>query len=371
MPIRDFAVYVGGRRLDQHVPFDQTLSIARQHNGIAWMQMDHPDPAEVHSLAEELGIHSLVVEDAISGHQRSKIEHYGDLLYVVLHPAIMDSETEQIYYGEIHVIVGPEYAITICRDEGPTSAAIIDKIDHDRTLAGHSSLALLHALLDAVVDGYQPIIARFENDVDEVEDQLFTRNNKVFHRIYELLREVIVLQRATHSLQTIAQTLADGHIFETGTGHSNPASQANYDDNYGVMGDGTPVSLGFPGGDDLELKRQWRDVLDHSIAISDRAEEYRQVLENALSVHSTLVSMDQNEEMRKMTQTSVELAEMTKKVSSWAAIIFAPTLIAGIYGMNFVHQPEFHWAWGYPFALGLMVAFAGVLYYLFKKANWL
>jgi len=351
VPVRDFAVYVGGKRLDQHVPFEETLSIARQHNGIAWMQMDHPDPAEVHALAEELGIHSLVVEDAINGHQRSKIEHYGDLLYVVLHPAIMDDTQERVYYGEIHVIVGPDYAITICRDEGPTSAAIIDKIDHDRTLAGHSSLALLHALLDAVVDGYQPIIARFENDVDEVEDQLFTGNGRVFHRIYNLLREVIVLQRATHSLQTIAQTLVDGSIFHTGSG--------------------SVLQTNLPGGDDLELRRQWRDVLDHAIAISDRAEEYRQVLENALAVHSTLVSMDQNEEMRRMTQTSVELAEMTKKVSSWAAIIFAPTLIAGIYGMNFVHQPEFNWYFGYPFALALMLGFAGVLYFLFKRVNWL
>jgi len=356
VPIRDFAVYVGGQRLNQHVPFEDTLAIARQHNGIAWMQMDHPDPTEVQDLAEELGIHSLVVEDAINGHQRSKIEHYGDLLYVVLHPAIMDEQTGQIYYGEIHVIVGPEYAITICNDDGPTSAAIIDRIDHDRTLAGHSSLALLHALLDAVVDGYQPIIARFENDVDEVEDQLFTRNGRVFHRIYGLLREVIVLQRATHSLQTITQTLADGSIFHTG---------------HAVDNDGAVAATNLVVGNDLELKRQWRDVLDHSIAISDRAEEYRQILENSLSVHSTLVSMDQNEEMRKMTQTSVELAEMTKKVSSWAAIIFAPTLIAGIYGMNFVHQPEFNWLLGYPFALGLMFAFAGLLYFLFKRVNWL
>jgi magnesium transporter len=351
VPIRDFAVYVGGQRLDQHVPFDETLAIARQHNGIAWMQLDHPDPEEVRELAEELGIHNLVVEDAINGHQRSKIEHYGDLLYVVLHPAVLDEATDRVYYGEIHVIVGPEYAITICRDEGPTSAAIVDKIDHDRTLVGHSSLALLHALFDAVVDGYQPIIARFENEVDEVEDQLFNRNGRVFHRIYDLLREVITLQRATHSILTIAQTLQDGTIFHSGSD------------------DGSVSAL--LRDDDIELKHQWRDVLDHAIAISDRAEEYRQVLENALAVHSTLVSMDQNEEMRRMTQTSVELAEMTKKVSSWAAIIFAPTLIAGIYGMNFVHQPEFAWLLGYPFALGLMIAFAGLLYFLFKKANWL
>jgi magnesium transporter len=349
VPIRDFAVYVGGQRLDQHVPFEQTLQIARQHNGIAWMQMDHPDPAEVRELAEQLGFHNLVVEDAINGHQRSKIERYGDLLYVVLHPAILDESRNRIYYGEMHVIVGPEFAITICRDEGPTSAAIVQQIDQDRTLAGHSSLALLHAILDAVVDGYGPIIDRFENEVDEVEDHLFNRNGIVFQRIYDLLREVIVLQRATHSLEAIARDLQDGSIF-----HSSE-------------GDAYANSL----GDDLEMRRQWRDVLDHALALSDRAEEFRQILDNALTVHSTLVAQDQNEEMRRMTQTSIELAEMTKKVSSWAAIIFAPTLIAGIYGMNFTHQPEFAWRFGYPMSLSLMVLFVGLLYYLFKRAKWL
>ena len=343
-------MYVGGKRLDQHVPFDETLAIARQHNGIAWMQMDRPEPDEVHELAAELGIPSLVVEDAINGHQRSKIERYGDLLYVVLHPAAFNRETKRITYGEIHVIVGPEYAITICNDENETSQGIVSRIDHDLMLVGHSSLALLHALLDAVVDGYRPIIAALEDDVDEVEDQLFARNELVFQRIYDLLRVVIVLQRATHSLDTIARTLEDGSVF-----HLRP-------------GETQPISL---SGEDVELNRQWRDVLDHAIAVSDRAEEFRQILDNALAVHTTLVAQDQNEEMRTMTRTSVELAEMTKKVSSWAAIIFAPTLIAGIYGMNFTHQPEFNWALGYPFALGLMVVFAALLYYLFRRSNWL
>jgi len=351
VPIRDFAVYVGGRRLDQHVPFDETLAIARQHNGIAWMQMDNPDPAEVRELASELGIHNLVVEDAINGHQRSKIERYGDLLYVVLHPAVVDEHRSRIYYGEIHVIVGPDYAITICSDEGPTSAEIVHRIDQDYTLAGHSSLALLHALLDSVVDGYRPIVDRFENDVDEVEDELFNRNTRDFQKIYELLREVIVLQRATHSLDTIARELEDGTVFRA------------------RPGDDGPVNL--PGNADMELNRQWRDVLDHAIAISDRAEALRQILENTLEVHATLVAQEQNEEMRRMTATSIELAEMTKKVSSWAAIIFAPTLIAGIYGMNFQHLPEFTWRYGYPFSLALMVAFVGLLYYLFKRVNWL
>jgi magnesium transporter len=344
VPIRDFAVYVGGQRLDQHVPFGQTLQIARQHNGIAWMQLDHPNPDEVRELAEELGIHNLVVEDAIHGHQRSKIERYGNLLYVVLHPASYDEETKRITYGEIHVIVGPDYAITICRDEGPTSAAIVDRIDHDRTLAGHSSLALLHALLDAVVDGYQPIISVIENDVDEVEDQLFYLNSVVFQQIYQLLRKVIVLQRATRSLDVITRALEEGSIFS--------ADSRDIDE------------LTMPGGDDLELSRQWRDVLDHAIYISDRVEELRQVLENALAVHSTLVTQDQNEETRRMTQIAL-------KVSSWAAIFFAPTLIAGIYGMNFSNMPELHWRFGYPIALGMMVVFVFALYRLFRKAGWL
>jgi len=291
----------------------------------------------------------LVVEDAINGHQRSKIERYGDLLYVVVHPAVLNHEFQRVYYGEIHAIVGPDFAITICNDDGPTSSTIVEHIDRDHTLAGHSSLALLHALLDAVVDGYAPIIESFENEIDDVEDRLFT--GVVFERIYDLLREVIVLQRATHSLQAIVQSLADGSVF-----HASP---------------GDTDADNLPAGNDLELRRQWRDVLDHAIANSERTDEFRQMLENALAVHSTLVAQNQNEEMARMTATSIELAEMTKKVSSWAAIIFAPTLIAGIYGMNFQHLPEFAWPYGYPFALGLMVFFVLLLYVLFKRANWL
>jgi magnesium transporter len=192
--------------------------------------------------------------------------------------------------------------------------------------------------LDQVVDEYAPVIVGLENDVDEIEDQLFKSDPSVSRRIYDLSREVIEFQRATHPLLGILSALEDGF------------------DKYEV---------------NIELQRNLRDVTDHANRIIERADSFRSLLQSALTVNSTLVSQQQNEEMRTLTQASFAQNEEIKKISAWAAILFAPTLVGTIYGMNFKHMPELHWFYGYPLAIGLMFVTSMTLYFVFKRRNWL
>jgi magnesium transporter len=193
-------------------------------------------------------------------------------------------------------------------------------------------------VLDEVVDEYAPVLAGLENDIDEIEQQLFDGDPAVTRRIYDLAAEVMDFQRATGPLVGIFEALERG--FEK----------------YGV---------------DLELQRHLRDASDHVLRVVDRGESYRQLLQNALAVHSTLVTQRQNDEMRRLTETSLKQSEEVKKISSWAAILFAPTLIATVYGMNFRAMPELDHPLGYPAALLAMVAFGIGLYVIFKRRNWL
>src|SRR5262249_19851546 len=198
--------------------------------------------------------------------------------------------------------------------------------------------AVLYAILDEVVDEYAPVVAGLETDVDEIENQLFQGDPKVSRRIYELSREVIEFQRATRPLLGMLTSLEAG--FEK----------------YRV---------------DLELQRSLRDVHDHAIRIAERADSFRALLGNALTVQATLVGQRQNEEMRALTETSLAQNEEVKRISAWAAILFAPTLVGTIYGMNFDHMPELHWHVGYPLAVLLMVVTSLTLYVIFKKRGWL
>ena len=189
-----------------------------------------------------------------------------------------------------------------------------------------------------MVDGYGPVIAGLENDIDEIEDQVFDGDPAVSRRIYELSREVIEFQRATRPLATVLANLSAG--FEK----------------YGT---------------DEELQRYLRDVEDHTTRIVEHVDRFRLLLQNILSVNATLVAQRQNEEAARLTAASLEQNEEVKRISSWAAILFAPTLVGTVYGMNFDHIPELHWTLGYPYALSLMLLTSVTLYLLFKRRGWL
>lgn len=338
MALIDNAVYVDGHRTADPENLNETYEVMRERGGMAWIGLYRPDAAEIHSIADEFGLHPLAVEDALKGHQRSKLERYGDTLFAVLRPARYLDASEVVEFGELHLFIGPDFVVTIRHAESPNLAKVRRRLEAAPELLSMGPEAVLYAILDEVVDEYGPVIAGLENDIDEIEDQLFAGDEDVARRIYALSREVIDFQRATEPLVSMLENLLRGS------------------DKYQV---------------ELELQRNLRDVLDHALRIVDRASTFRAILDNALITHSTLVAQRQNDEMRKMAEFNLAQNEEIKKISSWAAILFTPTLVGTIYGMNFDFMPELHWPLGYPLALALMATMSVILYWAFKRKHWL
>lgn len=352
MALIDNGVYVGGHRTENPASLDETYEAMRARNGMAWIGLYRPSPEELQSVASEFDLHPFAVEDALNGHQRAKLERYGDTLFVVLRPARYIDSTETVEFGELHIFVGPGFVVTIRHAESPNLGAVRKRMESNPDLLTLGPEAVLYAIIDEVVDEYSPVVAGLENDIDEIEDQLFSGESAVSRRIYDLLSEVINFQRAVHPLTTIVEALGRGS------------------EKYHV---------------DVELQRSLRDVLDHVIRISEQADSFRTLLQNALTVHSTLTAERQNDEMRRLSEASLEQNEETrqlsvtslaqneqvKRISSWAAILFAPTLIGTIYGMNFDNMPELHWPLGYPMAVTAMAVMGGALYAIFKRKGWL
>jgi magnesium transporter len=337
--IVDSAIYVDGARVESPQSLTETFESLRRHpDGMAWIGLYRPEEHEVESLAAEFELHPLAAEDAIHAHQRPKIERYGDTLFVVLRPARYLDATEEVEFGEVHVFVGPRFVITVRHSEAPEFGSVRHRLEGQPELLRRGPEAVFYAVLDKVVDGYYPVVAGVGNDIDEIEVEVFCGEPRVSQRIYELSREVADFQRATRPLTNMIGALGAGFV------------------KYHV---------------DEELQRYLRDVEDHLTQIVERVDEFRQALRDMLTVNATLVAQQQNEEMRRLGEASNVQNEEVKKISAWAAILFAPTLIGTIYGMNFEHMPELGWAHGYPFALLLMAITCLVLYAVFKKRGWL
>ncbi len=335
----DSAVYSDGKRTCSPKTLAETFQALRaEPHGMAWIGLYRPDPDELASLAEEFDLHELAVEDAITAHQRPKLERYGDTLFVVLRAARYLDDVEEVEFGELHVFIGSDFVITVRHAESPDLAVVRRRLEDDPELLAHGTEAVLYAILDAVVDGYLPVVAGIENDVDEIETQVFDGDPAVSRRIYELSREVVDFQRAASPLTAMLDGLAGG--FEK----------------YGV---------------DEELRRLLRDVADHVAQVNERVDGLRVLLRDILQVNSILVAQKQNEEMTALSRTSNAQNDEVKKISAWAAILFAPTLVGTVYGMNFDHMPELHWALGYPFAVLSMVMVSVVLYLVFKRRGWI
>ncbi|MCI2419520.1 magnesium/cobalt transporter CorA [Saccharopolyspora sp. K220] len=338
-PLVDTGIYRDGRRVATPSSLAETYRYLPGAEGtMAWIGLYRPAEEELLAAAEEFGLHKLAVEDAIVAHQRPKIERYGETLFVVLRAARYLDEAEEVSFSELHLFIGPNFVLTVRHGQAPDLAAVRRRMEADPELLRRGPEAVLYALLDNVVDGYAPVIAGLQNDIDEIETEVFGADPHVSRRIYELSREVIEFQRATRPLLGILRSLEAG--FEK----------------YGI---------------DEELQRYLRDVADHATTVAERADGFRQLLDNILTVNATLVTQAQNEEMKKMTEASLAQNEEIKKISAWAAILFAPTLIGTVYGMNFDFMPELHWGIGYPFALVLMLAVCLGLYAVFKRRNWL
>ncbi|GEO96158.1 magnesium and cobalt transport protein CorA [Kocuria turfanensis] len=338
MTLVDNAVYVGGVRTSSPRDLDATYAALRARGGMAWIGLYRPGTAEVQSVAQEFGLHPLAVEDALKGHQRAKLERFGDTLFVVLRPARYLDDVEKVEFGELHVFVGADFVVTVRHAESPDLAAVRHRLETSPELLRMGPQAVLYGILDEVVDRYLPVLAGLENDIDEIEDEIFAADQDVSRRIYELSREVIEFQRAVHPLVHMLDALQRGS------------------EKYGL---------------DAELQTRLRDVQDHAIRAADRADSFRALLQNALTVHATLVGQRQNDEMQRLTESALAQSEEVKRISSWAAILFAPTLVGTVYGMNFEHMPELAWPLGYPFALLAMLGMGVALYGVFKWKKWL
>jgi magnesium transporter len=334
----DNAIYVDGVRTTNPATLDETYEILRERQGMAWIGLYRPTPDEIRSVATEFGLHHLVVDDAIAAHQRPKLERYGAILFTVIRPARYIEQREQVEFGELHVVTGEGFVVTIQHAESPDLARVRRRLESQPNLLRLGPEAVLYSIMDQVVDEYAPVVAGLENDIDEIEDQLFNNDPAVSRRIYALTREVIEVQRATKPLLGIIDALSGGF------------------DKYHV---------------DIELQRHLRDVGDHVLRIVERIDAFRSLLQNALTVDATLVGQRQNDEIQQLTQTSLDQNEQVKRISAWAAILFAPTLVGTIYGMNFKHMPELGWRLGYPLALLAMTACGVVLYVVFKRRGWL
>lgn len=351
----DGRLYVDGRPVPCPSNLEDAADDLERSGGVAWIGLMDPGPDELQTAAARFGLHPLAVEDAQKGHQRAKLERYGETMFVVLRPASYDDRNERVDFGEVHLFVGRQFVITVRRGAVPDLTAAREALEAEPQFLGTGPEAMLTAFLDVIVDGYAPVVAGLVNDIDQVEDSPFGEGSTdpaLSERIYRLLSQVIALQRAIGALPDMVRGLLRGA---------------------GLYGTGE------------EVQNRLRNVLDHTIRVTERVDGSRSLLENALTVHSTLVTMEQNEAMRRMSSASlaqgeesrrlaeetIEQGEQVKKISSWAAILFTPTLIASVYGMNFDHMPELHWTWGYPFAVALMIGFGAGLWSVFKWRRWL
>jgi magnesium transporter len=336
--IVDSAIYVDGRRMPAPSSLSETYDLCRQHSGVAWLGLLRPTEEEFASVADEFGLHELAVEDAVRAHQRSKLDKYEDTIFIVLRAARYRDSDETVIFSELHIFVGPDFVVTVRHGEGPDLAVVRHRMEAEPDLLRLGTPAILYAILDQVVDDYGPVVAGLENDIDEIEDQVFSGNGDAIRRTYELTREVIEFQRAIKPLSSIFAALMSGW-----------------------------ERMGL----DAELQRYLRDVQDHVIQVQEQVYEFRELLQNILNVNLAVVSVQQNEEVKALSIASIHQNDEVKKISAWAAILFAPTLVGTIYGMNFVNMPELDWRFGYPMAVLGMVGVSIVLYAVFRIKGWL
>jgi magnesium transporter len=318
------AAYRNGLRRDGDLSLDEAGAAAQGNDaGFVWLGVLEPSAEEFEAIAREFDLHELAVEDAIKAHQRPKVELYGETLFVVVKTAQYVDSDEVIEIGELMLFVNPRFIVTVRHGEGELTE-VRARIERRPDLLRHGPGMVLYAILDHVVDGYEAAAQGVDVDIQEVERQVFSEDgDNPAERIYKLEREVLDFHAAVVPLAGAVDEITRGH-FE-------------------VVPD--------------ELHDYFRDVHDHLRRVGGRIAGFRELLGSALHANLTQVSVRQNEDMR--------------KISAWVAIIAVPTMIAGIYGMNFDHMPELHWRFGYPMVLVVIAVVCALLYRRFKRAGWL
>jgi magnesium transporter len=343
--IIDAAVYRNGRRQPCEDLAAEVAALSDVPDGFLWIGLKDPTDDEFDRVKGQLRLHPLAVEDAVKGNQRSKLEVYQGSLFVVLKPLRYVEETSQVETGEVMLFVGDHFVVTVRRGEAGPLREVRARLEANADELAHGPAAVLYAVMDAVVDGYGDIDAEIQRDLEQMEESVFAGEVTVeaealgeeppenlgqrrqaagdARRIYLLKREVLEIRRAVLPLVEPAQRLAERDVPHV------PQSARPF----------------------------FRDIADHVLRMVDHVESYDRLLSDILSAHLTRISVQQNDDMR--------------RISAWVAIAAVPTMVAGIYGMNFDNMPELHWRYGYPMALGIMALACITLYRSFKRSGWL
>ena len=324
--IVDNALYHQGARVDLGTE-DKSLGHARvpcSDGDFQWVGIHDPTDDELALVARTFDLHPLAVEDAGDSHQRPKLEQYGNTLFLVIKTLWYVDEEDAVETGEINMFVGPDFVVTVRHGAGIDLSGSRRDLEQRAQVLEHGPMAVMYAICDRVVDEYEKVGAALEIDVDEVEESVFSparTDDSV--RIYTLKREIAEVRRAVMPLREPMRRFS------------------------------TPSD----GGVDRDTATYFRDVADHLQRVSEVIDNLDVLISTAFDAHLARISVQQNEDMR--------------KISAGAALVVVPTLIAGVYGMNFEHMPELGWTYGYAFALALMLGVAGGLFAWFKKSGWL
>jgi magnesium transporter len=303
---------------------DVPAALARPDTFV-WIGLVDPDEWLLRAVQQQFGLHDLAVEDALNGHQRPKLERYEDCLFVVLRTVQLAGEPSHVAYGETHLFVGRNYVLTVRHGSQVSHVGLRARCEAVPRLLLQGPAFVLYALMDFVVDQYLPVVEKLDDELDLVEAEIFSERfgRRTTERIYRLKRDVLSVKRTLTPLVDICNRLMR---FDSDLVHE-------------------------------ETRPYFRDVYDHVLRLTELLDNLSQMVSTALEANISLVSMSQT--------------EGTKRLAAWAAIIAVPTMVAGIYGMNFSYMPELHWRWGYPVALGTMGALCLGLFMAFRRSRWL
>ncbi len=318
--IVDRAEYRDGRRVEGS---DATGPPSDDPGTFTWIGLREPTAEEIASVGVQCGLHELLVEDVHKAHQRAKWDAFDDETLFVLKTAAYEPP-DTVRIGEIQVVIGRRFVVTVRHDSAPDLRPVRQRLEANPDLLRHGPMAVLYGIADLVVDAYAPVLSEIETDIDEAEERVFSaaRTNEA-PRVYNLKRQVLELRRNVVPVGDVLQEL------------------------------GTPGAGHVPE----ELDDYFQDVADHAQRVSSRIELARELLTDALNANLAQQGVQQNEDMR--------------RISAWAAVIAAPTLLAGVWGMNFRDMPELGWHVGYPLAIAVMASVSGVLIVVLRRAGWL
>ena len=314
--------YQEGTKLSD-IPKEAISEYVKRPDCFVWVALKDPTQTELEEMRDEFGLHELAVEDARHGHQRPKIEEYGNSLFAVLQT--IEIKGDELQVGEVDIFVGPNYILSVRLHSERGFTEVRARCEREPHLLKHGAAYVFYALMDAVVDRYFPILDALESELEQIEEQIFMRNTarSNIEALYGLKRRLMILKHAVDPLMEAVSKLYGGRVPQICSG----------------MGE------------------YFRDVFDHLQRLHATIEGIRDMQTTAIQVNLGMISLNET--------------EVTKKLAAWAAIIGVPTMIAGIYGMNFKNMPELEWIWGYPVSIAVMAVIDFWLYFQFKKIKWL